>query len=77
MMIADEVGDDGAKKVKGRKRHRTIDTLGLILRVLVTAVDVPAREGSKRVLKKVKQMDNRVRRVHTVWVDGGAHLWLV
>jgi transposase len=41
-MIADEVGYDGAKKVKGRKRHLTIDTLVLILRVLVTAADVPA-----------------------------------
>ncbi|RZM76096.1 IS5 family transposase [Leptolyngbya iicbica] len=70
-MIADEVGYDGAKRVKGRKRHLTIDTLGLVLRVLVTAADVPEREGGKRVLQKVKQMGATVRRVHTVWVDGG------
>ena len=31
MMIAIAAGYDGAKKVKGRKRHLTIDTLGLIL----------------------------------------------
>lgn len=70
-MMAEAVGDDGAKKVKGRKRHLTIDTLGLILRVLVTAADVPEREGGKRVLKQVKPRGRMVRRVHTVWVYGG------
>ena len=40
-MMAEAVGDDGAKQVKGRKRHLSIDTLGIILRVLVTAADVP------------------------------------
>ena len=50
------VGFDAAKKVKGRKRHMTVDTLGLVLRVLVTAADVPEREGGQRVLENVKQM---------------------
>lgn len=70
-MISQAVGYDGAKGVKGRKRHLTIDTLGLVLRVLVTAANVPEREGGQQVLKKVKQMGDTVRRVHTVWVDGG------
>ena len=51
-MIAEAVGYDGAKKTKGRKRHLSIDTLGFILRVLVTAAAVPEREGGQRVLKK-------------------------
>ena len=50
-MIADAVGDDGAKKFKGSKRPLSIDTLGLVLRVLVTATDVPERTGDKRVRK--------------------------
>lgn len=70
-MIAKAVGYDGAKKSKGRKRHLTVDTLGLVLRVLVTAANVPEREGGKQVLEKVKQMGQAVHRVHTVWVDGG------
>ena len=70
-MIAEAVGYDAAKKVKGRKRHLTIDTLGLVLRVLVTAADMPEREGGKRVLKQVQQRGHTVRRVHTVWGDGG------
>lgn len=57
--------------VLGRKRHLTVDTLGLVLRVLVTAASVPEREGAKLVLKQVKQMDATVFRMHTVWVDGG------
>jgi len=49
-------GYDAAKQVKGRKRFVTVDTLGLVLRVWVTAASVGEREGGKQVLKKVKQM---------------------
>jgi putative transposase len=70
-MVNQEVGYDAAKHVKGRKRHMTVDTLGLVLRVLVTAASVPEREGGKRVLHKVKQMGDVVSRLHTIWVDGG------
>lgn len=34
-----EVGYDGGKKVKGRKRHVVVDTLGLLLAVAVTAAN--------------------------------------
>jgi putative transposase len=47
-MIHQAVGYDAAKKIKGRKRHLTVDTLGLVLRVLVTAANVPEREGGKQ-----------------------------
>lgn len=63
-------GDDGDKKVKGRKRHLTIDTLELVLRVLMSAADVPEREGRKRGLKKVQQRGATVRRVHTHCLGG-------
>jgi putative transposase len=35
-----EAGYDGGKKVKGRKRHIWVDSLGLLLAVSVTAADV-------------------------------------
>ena len=35
--VACEVGYDGAKLVKGHKRHILVDTLGLLLRVVVSA----------------------------------------
>ena len=44
-MVSKEVGFDGGKLVKGRKRFLTVDTLGLVLRVLVTAANVGEREG--------------------------------
>ncbi len=65
------VGYDAGKQIKGRKRFMSVDTLGLVLRVLVTAANVTEREGGKQVLKKVKSMGKQVSRLHTIWVDGG------
>lgn len=70
-MVSKKVGFDGGKLIKGRKRFLTVDTLGLVLRVFVTAASVGEREGAKRVLKRVKRMDKAVTRLHTIWVDGG------
>jgi putative transposase len=70
-MVSLAVGYDGAKQIKGRKRHLTVDTLGLILRVWVSAASVPEREGGRQVLNKVKQMGKAMSRLHTIWVDGG------
>jgi transposase len=70
-MVSKEVGFDGGKLVKGRKRFLTVDTLGLVLLLLVTAANVGEREGGFRVLKRVKKMGRAVSRVHTIWVDGG------
>ena len=36
-----EAGYDAGKKVKGRKRHIWVDSMGLLLAVVVTAADVP------------------------------------
>jgi putative transposase len=35
-----ERGYDGGKKIKGRKRHLLVDTLGLLLAVLITSADL-------------------------------------
>jgi putative transposase len=39
-------GYDAGKKIKGRKRHLVVDTLGLILAVSVTAASVQDRDGA-------------------------------
>lgn len=39
-------GYDAGKKVKGRKRHLVVDTLGLLLAVTVTAASVQDRDGA-------------------------------
>lgn len=70
-MVHEAVGFDAGKKIKGRKRFMTVDTLGLVLRVLVTAGNVGEREGGKQVLKRLKQSQEQVSRLTTLWVDGG------
>ncbi|WP_051242981.1 IS5 family transposase [Azohydromonas australica] len=45
-----EAGFDGAKKVKGRKRHMLVDTLGLLLAVTVSAARVQDRDGATDVV---------------------------
>jgi transposase len=70
-MVSQSVGFDAGKKIKGRKRFMTVDTLGLVLRVLVTAASLGEREGGKQVLHRVKQSTEQVSRLTTIWVDGG------
>ena len=41
-------GYDAGKKVKGRKRHIVVDTIGLLLFVIVTAANIQDRDGRMR-----------------------------
>ena len=70
-MISIDVGYGACKQIHGRKRHLSVDLLGLVLRVLVTSADVPEREGAKKVFKRVHRMGDKVNRLHTIWMDGG------
>ena len=70
-MLDTDIGFDGGKKIKGRKRFISVDTLGLVLRVLVTAASTTEREGGKQVLKKTKEMGTQVSHLHIIWADGG------
>src|SRR5262249_616544 len=46
-------GYDGGKKVKGRKRHIAVDTLGLLVAVVVTAANVSDGRGACRLLEEM------------------------
>ena len=48
-------GYDAGKKVKGRKRHILVDTMGLLLMVVVHVASIQDRDGAKKVLEKAKQ----------------------
>lgn len=39
-MVSQDVGYNAVKNVKGRKRFLTVETLGLVLRVFITALSV-------------------------------------
>jgi putative transposase len=47
------VGYDGGKKIKGRKRHLVVDTLGLLLAVAVTAANLDDGTHAPQVLGKL------------------------
>ena len=55
--MADQPGErgfDAGKKVKGRKRHLLVDTLGLILVAVVHSAAIQDREGAKLVIQKAR-----------------------
>ena len=60
-------GYDAGKKVKGRKRHLLVDTMGMVLSVAVTPADVQDRDGAKAVLGSLKAPFCWVKKV---WADG-------
>lgn len=60
-------GYDGHKKVKGRKRHVLVDTLGNLLEVVVLAANSTDREGAKALLTKVERLI--ALRLLKLWVD--------
>ena len=64
-----DVGFDGNKKVKGRKRHILVDTLGLILAVVVTAANGDDRQGLVALL--TTYFASGVKRLRKIWVDKG------
>jgi putative transposase len=65
----EERGYDGAKKIKGRKRHLLVDTQGLVLEVRVHSAKVADREGIKLLLDP--SSPDRLPRLSHVWLDAG------
>jgi putative transposase len=64
-----ERGFDGAKKVKGRKRHLLVDTQGLVLEVRVHNANVTDRDGIKLLLEP--SSPDRLPRLSHLWLDAG------
>src|SRR5512135_2532018 len=78
--VAEDRGDDGGKKITGRKRHIIVDTLGLLLVVLVTVASADDGTTAPQVLGRLTT-EHRTR-LEKVWADGKSnnhHLngWLV
>jgi transposase len=62
------VGYDAGKKVKGRKIHALVDTLGLPIRLVVHSAAVQDRDGAALLLNKVRR---RFPWLACVFADGG------
>jgi putative transposase len=66
--VGGERGYDGGKKLRGRKRHIVVDSLGLLLVVLVTAASADDGTTAPEVLAKLTA-EHRSR-LGKVWADG-------
>lgn len=60
-------GYDGGKKIKGRKRHLLVDTLGLLVAVLITGANVDDGTATPRVLEQISPDD--FPRLRTIFGD--------
>jgi putative transposase len=70
--VGGERGDDGAKQIKGRKRHLLVDTQGLVLTVNVHPADVMDRDGVTLLLSP-EHITVECPRLTHVWLDADYH----
>jgi putative transposase len=69
-----DVGIDGNKNIKGKKRHILVDTLGLLLIVLVTSASTSDTAAGETLLSKIRTTFARLK---LVWADQGYKQGLV
>jgi transposase len=64
----DPTGYDAGKKIKGKKRHILVDTLGLLLHAVVHPADIQDRDGGMLVLSTLFGLYPFLQKLFT---DGG------
>jgi putative transposase len=64
----EDIGVEGHKKSKGRRRPILVDTLGLIMAVVVTSAATEDRLGLVEWLSQ--SVAEGVKRLRNIWVDG-------
>src|SRR5207247_5765021 len=62
-----ERGYDGGKRIRGRKRHIVVDTLGLLLVVAVTAANLDDGTHAPRVLRQLERA--KYPRLEVIYAD--------
>src|SRR5262245_15310775 len=66
-----ERGYDGGKKIKGRKRHISVDVLGLLLVVFVSSAAMDDAVAAPQVLKHLGRAS--YPRLEVIWADSKYH----
>ena len=64
-------GYDAAKRVKGRKRHLMVDTLGLLIVLIVHRADVAERQGAMWLLARAAARIADFNRLRLFFADQG------
>jgi transposase len=55
---AEQIGYDAGKKIRGRKRHVIVDSLGLLIAVLVTSAYVSDITGGHQLLRRARRTNS-------------------
>ena len=66
-----QVGYDAGKRIKGRKRHLLVDTLGMLLEVWVSPASTGDRSGAKKLLEGALGGPGVLSWLRKLWVDRG------
>nr|WP_222845435.1 transposase [Legionella genomosp. 1] len=66
--VAEQIGYDGAKQIKGWKRHLAVDVLGLVLAVVVHSAGIDESSGAKLLMRRLSVCFPGILKV---WADGG------
>jgi transposase len=61
-------GFDAGKKIKGKKRHILVDTLGLLLHAIVHSADIQDRDGGVMVMSTMFSLHPFLKKL---FADGG------
>ena len=65
-------GFDGGKKVKGRKRQTLVDSLGLLLKVVVSEANAGERLlAAYALMELLEEPPELLEKVEVIWVDSG------
>jgi putative transposase len=65
-------GFDGGKLVKGRKRQTIVDSLGLLLKVVVSEANAPERVlAAYALMELLEEHPEVLEKVEVMWVDSG------
>jgi len=67
----EEIGFDGGKLVKGRKRTLVTDTIGLVVLAKVTAANLADVHAGKQILTELKGRPELIERLLKIFADGG------
>ncbi len=65
----EDCGVDVGKKIKGRKRHIIVDTMGLIIAVVVHSAGIQDRDGARLVLNKLLANHSLFVRMKVIMAD--------
>ena len=68
-LCEDNIGYDGGKKIKGRKRHIVVDTMGLLLSAVIHPANIHDSKAAEEVLQELK--NKYLSGIVKIFADGG------